>query len=456
MYAQAGAHELEAGCRVTAAITAYGTGLPDSTAPLRAMLDRLDPEDYLARARVQLGLAWLWATFAFPFRAATYLESIDARALGRPDLALRYHNISAFNAMTIGDLDAFRREYAAWLEAARASGAPQSVAGAYTNGAMAFAFFGLHEEAQQAIEDAHTAARAARSRHAEESVYAFDVLCCVLRGDLTAARAALERVSPASENRVNITFATAFGTMIGAATGDRDLIATWFDGFEEDVLAKPEVEHGAGFAEILVRRGRYTDAQDLLHRCLPDCELVRGNVPTLLAIGLYGRPEDRARARAYLQRAAQGPAPTPERAALALFDAREHRRNGRVAEARELGRAAAEGFHSLRYPLFEAAALETAGDMQSAIALYRKCGATHDARRLTEPIPAAPAPMDALSLREQQIATLASQGRSNLQIAGDLSITHKTVEKHLASAYRKLGVKSRTLLSAVLSGSRKQ
>lgn len=455
-FREAGLHELEAGCRVTAAITAYGIGLSDPAGPLAAMLERLDPADYLARSRVQLGLAWLWATFAFPFRAAHYLEAVDERALLRPDLALRFHNVWAFIAMTTGDLEVFRREYAAWLDAARAGGALQHVAGAYTNGAMAFAFFGLHEAAQEAIEAGHSAARAARSRHAEESVYAFDVLCCFLRGDLAAARAALDRVSPASENRVNITFATAFGTMIGVATGDRDLITVWFDGFEEEVLAKPEVEHGAGFAEVLMRRGRHEEARALLDRCLPECELVCGNVPTLLAIGLYGRPEDQKRARAYLERASHGSAESPECAALALFDAREHRRHGRVAEARDLARAAAEGFRRLRYPLLEAAALEAAGDCDAAVALYRTCGAAYDVRRLTESIPSAPAPLDALSLREQQIATLAAAGRSNVQIAGDLSITHKTVEKHLASAYRKLGVKSRTLLSSVLSGYRKE
>jgi DNA-binding CsgD family transcriptional regulator len=48
-----------------------------------------------------------------------------------------------------------------------------------------------------------------------------------------------------------------------------------------------------------------------------------------------------------------------------------------------------------------------------------------------------------LSAREREIAMLAIQGRSNMEIARELSITHKTVEKHLGSAYQKLGVSSR-------------
>ena len=63
------------------------------------------------------------------------------------------------------------------------------------------------------------------------------------------------------------------------------------------------------------------------------------------------------------------------------------------------------------------------------------------------PAPAA----DLLSPREREIAILAVAGRSNLEIAQTLSVTHKTVEKHLASAYRKLGISSRVQLGAYLT-----
>jgi DNA-binding NarL/FixJ family response regulator len=55
-----------------------------------------------------------------------------------------------------------------------------------------------------------------------------------------------------------------------------------------------------------------------------------------------------------------------------------------------------------------------------------------------------------LSARDPESATLAARGESNLQIAKRLSITHKTVEKHLASAYQKLGISSRGQLGAHL------
>jgi DNA-binding CsgD family transcriptional regulator len=49
----------------------------------------------------------------------------------------------------------------------------------------------------------------------------------------------------------------------------------------------------------------------------------------------------------------------------------------------------------------------------------------------------------ALSRREREIASLAARGHSNLEIARELSISHKTVEKHLAAVFQKLGISSR-------------
>lgn len=58
--------------------------------------------------------------------------------------------------------------------------------------------------------------------------------------------------------------------------------------------------------------------------------------------------------------------------------------------------------------------------------------------------------VDALTASEQRIAALAADGLSNPEIAQSLFITRKTVEKHLASAYRKLGINARSELSSAL------
>lgn len=60
----------------------------------------------------------------------------------------------------------------------------------------------------------------------------------------------------------------------------------------------------------------------------------------------------------------------------------------------------------------------------------------------------------ALSSREREIAVLAARGHSNLEIARSLSISHKTVEKHLGSVYLKLGVTSRRALRSYATAER--
>jgi DNA-binding CsgD family transcriptional regulator len=451
---QAGGNfEREAGCRVRAAMTAYTIALSDTTAPLEQMLARLDAGERLARARLHLGIAWITAALRFPSRAQAHLAQVDLRTLTvATDVRVRYHHVAAIVATGLGDANGLRREHAAWLDAAREHGAG-AVAGVYYNGAKYFATFGLHEEARESINEALRIAREVRNRHAEECAYATAALCYVLSGDLQAARAALESVPTTADNRVNITFATAAGTAVGTYLGDENLIETWFDGFEETMVAAPEIECGYGFAEVMVRRKRRKDAEAFLHRVLPDCELVRGEVLAMLAIARYGAPGDRARAREYLVRASQT-GDSLERPALALFDA-ICECDGQPERAQRLARAAAEDFRRFRTPLLEAAALEVAGDVESALSLYRRCGAAYDVRRLegdgsnlAQPLGASSdtTKLAVLSDREREIAVLAARGQSNLEIAGSLSISHKTVEKHLGSAYQKLGVSSRRAL----------
>jgi DNA-binding CsgD family transcriptional regulator len=54
----------------------------------------------------------------------------------------------------------------------------------------------------------------------------------------------------------------------------------------------------------------------------------------------------------------------------------------------------------------------------------------------------------ALSPREREVAILVAQGRSNRQIAGDLSISPATVERHVANILGKLGFNSRAQIAA--------
>ncbi|MGW2058819.1 helix-turn-helix transcriptional regulator [Streptomyces sp. NPDC001840] len=59
-------------------------------------------------------------------------------------------------------------------------------------------------------------------------------------------------------------------------------------------------------------------------------------------------------------------------------------------------------------------------------------------------------PLDMLTGMERRVAGLAATGESNRSIAESLFVTVRTIETHLTSVYRKLGVSRRTELGAVL------
>ena len=57
----------------------------------------------------------------------------------------------------------------------------------------------------------------------------------------------------------------------------------------------------------------------------------------------------------------------------------------------------------------------------------------------------------ALTPRQRQICALAAAGKGNRQIAHALFVSVKTVETHLAAAYRKLGICARADIGPALA-----
>jgi len=58
--------------------------------------------------------------------------------------------------------------------------------------------------------------------------------------------------------------------------------------------------------------------------------------------------------------------------------------------------------------------------------------------------------IESLTGSEQRVASMAADGLSNPEIAQALFVTKKTVETHLAGVYRKLGIRGRGQLQAIL------
>jgi len=97
--------------------------------------------------------------------------------------------------------------------------------------------------------------------------------------------------------------------------------------------------------------------------------------------------------------------------------------------------------------------------LRRGLALAQQCGARALARRArtelwatgARPHPIEPLGWSSLTAAECRIAELAGRGLTNREIAKTIFVTVKTVETHLSSAYRKLGIRTRAELRSHLT-----
>lgn len=141
---------------------------------------------------------------------------------------------------------------------------------------------------------------------------------------------------------------------------------------------------------------------------------------------------DVARARVLLAQGRWDAAHGHLRSAATTY--REQRFRYAVAEVHELIAAALRGRGEPR-----AAASEEA----TALAIYRRLGARPDVARL-----AGGQRPGGLTARELEVLAYVSSGASNRRVAENLVISEKTVGRHLANIYAKVGVTSRTAAAA--------
>ena len=146
--------------------------------------------------------------------------------------------------------------------------------------------------------------------------------------------------------------------------------------------------------------------------------------------------------------------------------------SGYAAAARDALNGAGMVLDAGRAALVNAAALAARGSRDQASAqaqaaqlVFESCGAGPYARKAAslrrriaargprgQPGPgrAGRTALSALTRREQQVASLVSQGLTNRRIAQRLHVTDKTIEMHLSNIFAKLGVSSRTETAAAV------
>ncbi len=91
-----------------------------------------------------------------------------------------------------------------------------------------------------------------------------------------------------------------------------------------------------------------------------------------------------------------------------------------------------------------------AGGTVRADARARAKALADEMRRRLRHVDMAPSPLIPLTRREREVASMAARGMSDHDIATTLVISVRTVESHLAAAYRKLGINSRRELRTAL------
>ena len=120
-----------------------------------------------------------------------------------------------------------------------------------------------------------------------------------------------------------------------------------------------------------------------------------------------------------------------ERSRMQLLLGSQLRRRRRIAQARELLRAAQAGFDNLG----------AAQWAERARKELRAAGVASSAQ--------APALWNSLSPQELQVARMVAEGLSNRQIAERLYLSHRTVASHLYRIFPKLGITSRAQLAVM-------
>jgi DNA-binding CsgD family transcriptional regulator/tetratricopeptide (TPR) repeat protein len=376
----------------------------------------------------------LSATTAFSATYACVLAFV-----GKPVEARSHFSATLRNAQASGDFDMILRTYNNWGSIEMIYGTVQRASALYGAG------FPIAAQMKNLRQTAWLAQNAA--------------LAAILSGDLDGADDFLKQSSEidhgvAVVQRWSLALRLRLATL--RALDDADLVSRALHLFE-DANAAHDVSSLHVLASVLALHLASHGASDEAARVVAGAttDLERADAPYwILDVACrFGDRALRARARTALTQIAARTDAWPARGFAAMADAREAQRQRDREGANRHGSVAAAAFARAGWQLEEAFALEIAGRVAEALATFRTAGALGEVRRLTETSTAPRRRGDStLTSREREVARLVVAGKTAKAIAEALVISERTVESHIASTYRKLGVSGRVALAALLDG----
>lgn len=396
-----------------------------------------------------------------PLEALERLNGIDADpSLLDDQIRMRILAAYAFAYAELGAVTEARRNFAETIAIADAHHDVDMLVRTHNNSGLFELTYGTLAQAGDAWDTGHAIADQAKNRRLAGWVAQNRCLVAMMRGDLASCAALLEGRS-GSEGGVPVVLHVLTAIRLRLAT----LIGRDDDGLERAALEALRQMHGDRsrknalpplLASVLAYRFSATHRPDEAANIVASVaeHLEDASAPYWIfdAVSRFGGPPLRARARIALEHRAAAEDARPAQGFLALFDARENLRRRDRQEAVRLAGVAAETFRATGWRLDEAYALEAAGRIAEALDLFRSFGAEAEVRRLTS-VDASPRRRgdSTLTGREREVARLVAAGQTARAIAETLVISERTVESHVASVYRKLGVSNRQELTAILA-----